>query len=119
MHSIRNSGAAITCGKPIVEIIEKYDPGHHRRIGTGRSRCFEMDDDLSWTSRTQTGKKGNGGDDETRTRDLCRDSIAVFGFTTTYDDAGTAKIPASRTRYKNCGLGCGLEKLRLSSSHRA
>jgi hypothetical protein len=25
----------------------------------------------------------NGGDDGTRTRDLCRDSVAVFGFTTT------------------------------------
>ena len=27
------------------------------------------------------------------------DSVAVFGFTTTYKDAGTAKIPASRTRW--------------------
>jgi hypothetical protein len=25
----------------------------------------------------------NGGDDETRTRDLCRDSVAWLGFTTT------------------------------------
>jgi len=25
----------------------------------------------------------NGGDDETRTRDLCRDSAAGLGFTTT------------------------------------
>ena len=34
----------------------------------------------------------NGGDDETRTRDLCRDRVAVLGLTTTYTYAGTAKI---------------------------
>ena len=33
----------------------------------------------------------NGGDDETRTRDLCRDSGPLKGFTTTYKSAGTAK----------------------------
>jgi hypothetical protein len=33
----------------------------------------------------------NGGDDETRTRDLCRDSGPLKGFTTTYKTAGTAK----------------------------
>jgi hypothetical protein len=32
----------------------------------------------------------NGGDDETRTRDLCRDSAALNGFTTTQNNAGTA-----------------------------
>ncbi len=36
------------------------------------------------------GKK-NGGDDETRTRDLCRDSGPLKGFTTTYKTAGTAR----------------------------
>ena len=41
----------------------------------------------------------NGGDDETRTRDLCRDSLAGIGFTTTYKNAGTAKIPVRRTRH--------------------
>jgi hypothetical protein len=30
----------------------------------------------------------NGWDDETRTRDLCRDSDAGIGFTTTYKDRG-------------------------------
>ena|GEM_PF-3613294 len=38
----------------------------------------------------------NGGDDETRTRDLCRDSGPVIGFTTTYKTAGTAKGRVSR-----------------------
>jgi hypothetical protein len=33
----------------------------------------------------------NGGDDETRTRDLCRDSGPLIGFITTYKTAGTAK----------------------------
>jgi hypothetical protein len=33
----------------------------------------------------------NGGDDETRTLDLCRDSGLLKGFTTTYKTAGTAK----------------------------
>jgi hypothetical protein len=41
----------------------------------------------------------NGGDDETRTRDLCRDSGPVIGFTTTYKYAGTAKVRVSRTRH--------------------
>jgi hypothetical protein len=38
----------------------------------------------------------NGGDDETRTRDLCRDSGPVIGFTTTYKTAGAAKSRVSR-----------------------
>jgi integrase len=38
----------------------------------------------------------NGGDDETRTRDLCRDSGPLLGFTTTYKTAGTAKGRLSR-----------------------
>jgi hypothetical protein len=33
----------------------------------------------------------SGGDDGTRTRDLCRDSGPLRGFTTTYKTAGTAK----------------------------
>ena len=33
----------------------------------------------------------NGGDDETRTRDLCRDSGPLIGFATTYKTAGTSK----------------------------
>ena len=42
----------------------------------------------------------NGGDDETRTRDLCRDSGPLIGFTTTYKSAGTAKHRVSRTRHR-------------------
>ena len=33
---------------------------------------------------------GNGGVDGTRTRGLCRDSVAVFGFSTTYECVETA-----------------------------
>jgi hypothetical protein len=47
----------------------------------------------------------NGGDDETRTRDLCRDSVAWIGFTTTYKTAGTAKVPLSRTRHQDLWVG--------------
>jgi hypothetical protein len=43
-----------------------------------------------------TDREKNGGDDETRTRDLCRDSGALIGFTTTYKTAGTAKGRLSR-----------------------
>ena len=35
--------------------------------------------------------------DETRTRDLCRDSGPLIGFTTTYKTAGTAKGRLSRS----------------------
>ena len=42
----------------------------------------------------------NGGDDGTRTRDLCRDRVAWLGFTTTYKTAGTAKLRVSRTRHR-------------------
>jgi len=41
-----------------------------------------------------------GGDDGTRTRGLCRDRVTVLGFTTTYKDAGTAKVRVSRTRHR-------------------
>jgi hypothetical protein len=44
-------------------------------------------------------------DDGTRTRGLCRDSVAWIGFTTTYKDAGTAKIPVSRTRHRRLWVG--------------
>jgi hypothetical protein len=40
----------------------------------------------------------NAGDDETRTRDLCRDSAAGIGFTTTYKTRGDCQTP--RTSYK-------------------
>ena len=51
----------------------------------------------------------NGGDDGTRTRDLCRDRVAWLGFTTTCKTAGTAKLRGSHRG--SCGLGCGLEKV--------
>jgi len=54
--------------------------------------------------RTNSFEK-NGGDDETRTRDLCRDSGAGIGFTTTYKNAGTAKRRASRTRLHELWVG--------------
>ena len=57
----------------------------------------------------------NGGDDETRTRDLCRDSVAWIGFTTTYKNAGTAKIPVSRTRHHLLWVGLWVGK----SAHQA
>jgi len=47
----------------------------------------------------------NGGDDGTRTRGLCRDSLAGIGFTTTYKNAGTAKIPVRRTRHHVLWVG--------------
>ncbi len=47
----------------------------------------------------------NGGDDGTRTRGLCRDSVAWIGFTTTYKNAGTAKRRASHTRPHELWVG--------------
>ena len=41
----------------------------------------------------------------------CRDSAAVFGFTTTYNDAGTAKRRASRTRIHEVWVGLWVGKL--------
>ena len=35
----------------------------------------------------------------------CRDSVAWIGFTTTYNNAGTAKIPVSRTRHHLLWVG--------------
>ena len=52
----------------------------------------------------------NAGDDETRTRDLCRDSAAWIGFTTTYNNAGTAKLPVSRTRLHELWVGLWVGK---------
>jgi hypothetical protein len=47
----------------------------------------------------------NGGDDETRTRGLCRNSLTGIGFTTTYKNAGTAKILVRRTRHHELWVG--------------
>jgi hypothetical protein len=54
-----------------------------------------------------------GGDDETRTRDLCRDRVTPLGFTTTYKYAGTAKIPVSRTRHRMLWVGLWVWNLPL------
>ena len=45
----------------------------------------------SGEAHQQVELKVNGGDDGTRTRGLCRDSVALIGSTTTYNNAGTAK----------------------------
>ena len=57
----------------------------------------------------------NGGDDETRTRDLGRDSLAWIGFTT-YENAGTANAKQVAQNHANCGLGCGLERFHNSET---
>jgi hypothetical protein len=51
----------------------------------------------------------NGGDDGTRTRDLCRDSPARIGVTTTYKPAGTAKVRGSRARHRILWVGLWVE----------
>jgi hypothetical protein len=55
----------------------------------------------------------NGGDDETRTRDLCRDRAPFYGLPTTYNDAGTAKIPVRRTRIHELWVGLWVGKMPL------
>ena len=57
----------------------------------------------------------NGGDDETRTRDLGRDSLAWIGFTT-YENAGTANAKQVAQNHANCGLGCGLEVFKATTT---
>jgi hypothetical protein len=52
----------------------------------------------------------NGGDDESRTRDLCRDRVAWLGFTTTYKTAGTAKLRGSHIRRKFLWAGLWVGK---------
>ena len=52
----------------------------------------------------------NGGDDETRTRDPCCDSVARLGLTTTYKTAGTAKLHGSRTRHRILWVGLWVGK---------
>jgi hypothetical protein len=69
-------------------------------IGSGQANFL-----LSAMAWFQQVLEKNGGDDETRTRDLCRDSAAGIGFTTTYNNAGTAKIPVSRTRHRILWVG--------------
>jgi hypothetical protein len=44
---------------------------------------------------------------EALTIDLCRDSLALLGFSTTYKTAGTANYAEVGQDIANCGLGCG------------
>ena len=55
-----------------------------------------------------------GGDDGTRTRDLCRDRARI-GFTTTYNNAGTAKIPVRRTRLQELWVELWVENFPIAT----
>src|SRR5712692_10277038 len=69
-----------------------------------------MDPEIVYGGPFLTNQK-NGRDDEARTRDLCRDSFAWIGFTTTYKTAGTAKIQGSRIRHRILWVGLWVENL--------
>jgi len=58
---------------------------------TALLKCSGVNEDDMRTEEFVKSFRKNGGDDETRTRDLCRDSGPLKGFTTTYKTAGTAK----------------------------
>jgi len=45
----------------------------------------------------------NGGDDETRTRDLCRDSLGIHGLSAAYILAGAAKSLKGTLGTVRCG----------------
>ena len=45
----------------------------------------------------------NGGDDETRTRDLCRDSLGIHVLSATYTLAGAAKSLKRTVGTVRCG----------------
>jgi hypothetical protein len=45
----------------------------------------------------------NGGDDETRTRDLCRDSLGIHVLSATYILAGAAKSLKGTVGTVRCG----------------
>ena len=65
----------------------------HRRIVLGTA------DDL----KNIASARNNGGDDETRTRDLCRDTLGGFGFSVTYILAGAAKSLKGTVGTVPCG----------------
>jgi len=73
-------------------------------------RCEQQTDPMAGLLRTPLGR-------ETRTRDPCCDSLAGIGFTATYKNAGTAKIPVRRTRLHELwvGLWVGMARTLLSS----
>ena len=52
-----------------------------------------------------TALKRNGGDDETRTRDLCRDSETALGFTGTYKLRRPPKSLQNVPNFESCGSG--------------
>jgi hypothetical protein len=51
-----------------------------------------------------------GGDDGARTRDLCRDSLALIGFSTTYRLVRDAEIITGRARNGFLWVGLWVEK---------
>ena len=52
---------------------------------------------------TATCPEEYGGDDETRTRDLCRDSLGIHGLSATYILAGAAKSLKGTVGTALCG----------------
>jgi hypothetical protein len=63
----------------------------------------------------------NGGDDETRTRDLCRDSAAGIGFTTTYKTRGDCQTQSKSyktTRMVGWVVGWKIVSLASGTPHR-
>jgi uncharacterized protein involved in exopolysaccharide biosynthesis len=57
----------------------------------------------------------NGGDDETRTRDLCRDRVQVTCFSATYKLAGTAKVAVKHTRPSEVWVRLWVGKFRAAT----
>jgi len=64
-----------------------------------------------WFRANQRKFFGRNRGNATRTRDLCCDSLAGIGFTATYKNAGTAKIPVRRTRLHELWVGLWVGKM--------
>jgi len=65
--------------------------------------------------------KRNGGDDETRTRDLCRDSAAWIGFFNNIQQRGdcqTTRKPHKTTRIVGWVVGWKIVSLASGTPHR-
>ncbi len=57
----------------------------------------------SWNDPDVLSSKRNGGDDGTRTRGLCRDSLGIYVLSATYILAGAAKSLKRTVRTVLCG----------------